>query len=141
MNKRLFTTEDCQPGLGKQLSQEIDASIKLILAFPHAWSVLEDGTRRNMLDTKKYFSFHRLLPLYNPRALPQQSVVTSTNISDIESWLDSITPVHQKYLTKIDIPISERKKVMTELTKMGITSASLFPGIEGTCKALKEKYF
>ena len=95
----------------------------------------------DMLDTKKYFSFHRLLPLYNPRALPQQSVVTSTNISDIESWLDSITPVHQKYLTKIDIPISERKKVMTELTKMGITSASLFPGIEGTCKALKEKYF
>ena len=38
--------EDCQSGLGKQLSQEIDASIKLILAFPHAWSVLEDGTRR-----------------------------------------------------------------------------------------------
>ena len=95
----------------------------------------------NMLDTKKYFSVHNLLPLLNSRALPQQSVVTSTNISDIESWLDSITPSHRKYLTKIDILKSERKKVMSELTKMGITSASLFPGIEGTCKALKERYF
>lgn len=94
-----------------------------------------------MLDTKKYFSVHNLLPLHNPRALPQQSVVTSTNISDIESWLELITPNHRKYITKIDILKSERNRVMSELTKMGITSASLFPGIEGTCKALKERYF
>jgi len=95
----------------------------------------------DMLDAKKYFSPHTLLPLYNPRALPQQSVVTSTNISDIESWLSSVTPLHRKYLIKIDLLKTERVKVMNELMRMGITSASLFPGIEGTCKALKEKYF
>ena len=38
--------EDCQSGLGKQLSQEIDACIKLILAFPHAWAVLDGEIRR-----------------------------------------------------------------------------------------------
>jgi len=94
-----------------------------------------------MLDARKYFSIHSLLPLYNPRALPQQSIVTSTNIVDIEGWLNSITPPHRKYLTKIDIPKSDRQKVMSELTRMGITSASMFPGIEGSCKALKERYF
>lgn len=114
--------------------------VRLFLFNRGDW-LLDHHTTTDMIDTRKYFSIHNLLPLHNSRALPQQSVVTSTNISDIESWLDSITPPHRKYLTKIDIAKSERNKVMTELTKMGITSASLFPGIEGTCKALKEKYF
>lgn len=114
--------------------------VRLFLFNRRDW-LLDHSTTIDMLDTRKYFSVHNLIPLHNSRALPQQSVVTSTNISDIESWLDSIEPTHRKYLTKIDISKSERNKVMTELTKMGITSASLFPGVEGTCKALKEKYF
>ena len=41
--------EDCQTGLGKQLTQEIDASIKLILAFPTAWTLLEGEIRRILI--------------------------------------------------------------------------------------------
>ena len=41
--------EDCQTGLGKQLTQEIDASIKLILAFPIAWTLLEGEVRRILI--------------------------------------------------------------------------------------------
>ena len=41
--------EDCQTGLGKQLTQEIDASIKLILAFPTAWTLLEGEVRRILI--------------------------------------------------------------------------------------------
>ena len=112
-----------------------------LFVFNRSQWLHDNPSTSNMLDTKKYFSIHNLLPLHNPRALPQQSVVTSTNINNIESWLDEVTPEGKKYLTKIDIPQNERNMVMSELTKMGITSASLFPGIEGTCKALKEKYF
>ena len=119
---------------------EYEGYVRLFTFNRGDWLADHNATN-DMLDAKKYFSPHTLLPLHNPRALPQQSVVTSSNISDIESWFDSITPPHRKYLTKIDIPKSERAKVMRELMKMGITSASLFPGIEGTCKALKEKYF
>ena len=119
---------------------EDDGFVRLFSFNRSDW-LADHPSTTDMLDTKKYFSIHNLLPLYNPRALPQQSVVTSTNISDIESWLDEVTPSNQKYLTKIDIPKSERKRVMEELTRMGITSASLFPGIEGTCRALKERYF
>src|SRR5450830_40151 len=119
---------------------EDDGFVRLFTFNRGDW-LADHQVTMDMLDAKKYFSVHMLLPLHNPRALPQQSVVTSTNINDIESWFNSITPPHREYLTKIDIPKSERAKVMKELTKMGITSASLFPGIEGTCKALKEKYF
>jgi plasmid stabilization system protein ParE len=41
--------EDCQAGLGKQFTQEIDASIKLILAFPTAWTLLEGEIRRILI--------------------------------------------------------------------------------------------
>ena len=41
--------EDCQTGLGKQLTQEIDASIKLVLAFPTAWTLLEGEIRRILI--------------------------------------------------------------------------------------------
>ena len=41
--------EDCQTGLGKQLSQEIDASIKLILAFPKAWTTLDGEIKRILI--------------------------------------------------------------------------------------------
>jgi hypothetical protein len=114
--------------------------VRLFAFNKYDW-MADHSTTVDMLDPIKYFSIHMLLPLHNSRALPQQSVVTSTNVSDIEGWLSSITPPNRKYLTKIDIPQSQRKLVMQELSQMGITSASLFPGIEGTCRALKEKYF
>lgn len=119
---------------------EYDGFVRLFIFNRGEW-LADNSPTIDMLDARKYFSPHTLLPLHNPRALPQQSVVTSSNISDIENWFELATPPHRKYLTKIDIPKSEREIVMKDLIKMGITSASLFPGIEGTCKALKEKYF
>lgn len=54
--------EDCQAGLGKQLTQEIDASIKLILAFPTAWTLLEGEIRRILI---RRFPFGLLYILRN----------------------------------------------------------------------------
>ena len=54
--------EDCQTGLGKQLTQEIDASVKLILAFPIAWTLLEGEVRRILI---RRFPFGLLYILRN----------------------------------------------------------------------------
>ena len=54
--------EDCQTGLGKQLSQEIDASIKLILAFPKAWTILDGEIKRILI---RRFPFGLLYILRN----------------------------------------------------------------------------
>lgn len=123
-----------------QSQTETEDHIRLFIFNKRDWQN-DFPSNADMTSPMKYFSTHQLLPIYNSRATPQQSIVTSTNINDIENWFDSITPKHRQYLIKIDIPARERALVMKELSYMGITAASLFPGIEGTCKALKERFF
>jgi hypothetical protein len=76
----------------------------------------------------------------NARAVPQQSVHMLSNIVNIEAFIAKYEN-GQKYLTRIDIPATERPQVMKELEVMGITAASLFPGLDGICRALAETYF
>jgi hypothetical protein len=51
-----------------------------------------------------------------------------------------ITVGGRKYLSAIDLPVSERKQVVQELGYMGITAGSLFPGLDGACEELRERY-
>lgn len=41
-----FYYEDCQPGLGRQLTDEIESAIQLLLAHPQAWTEIASGIRR-----------------------------------------------------------------------------------------------
>jgi hypothetical protein len=78
----------------------------------------------------------------NPRHLPQQSVHTYTNVEDIEAWIRLMEKNnHARYLTIIDIPKAEREFAMRDLAYMGVTAASLFPGLDGVCRSLKEQFF
>jgi len=78
----------------------------------------------------------------NPRHLPQQSVHTYTNVEDPEAWIRLVERANKKrYLTIIDIPRTERKAAMRDLAYMNVTAASLFPGLEGACSSLKERFF
>jgi hypothetical protein len=78
----------------------------------------------------------------NPRALPQQSISSVTNIDDLEGYLSEMERRSGKpFLRAIDLPVSERQIVMRELALMGITAGSLFPGLDGACLQLKERYF
>lgn len=93
-------------------------------------------------DPRPSFSVHIFNARDNKRAMPQQAVVTFSNICDIEGFIEH----HEKadnvrYLTKIDVPMQDREKAMKELQYMGITASSMFPGLDGTCRALKEKLF
>lgn len=82
-----------------------------------------------------------LLAIDNDRMIPQQSVTTITNVDDIESYIALNETEEAQYIWAIDIPLSERSKVITEISYMGITAGSLFPGIDGICEDLKEKHF
>ena len=88
------------------------------------------------------FSYLEALSLGNNRMLPQQSVTMFSNIDDIEGHIKrEAKKANHEYLKIYDLPVKDRAKVMQELDYMGITAASLFPGLDGVCKALKEKYF
>lgn len=88
------------------------------------------------------FSYLEPLSIGNNRMLPQQSVSMFSSIDDIEGYIENRgKETNHEYLKIYDLPVKDRTKVMRELDYMGITDASLFPGLDGACKALKEKYF
>jgi hypothetical protein len=91
---------------------------------------------------KLNFTVLEPLALNNPRVVPQQSVSSVTNIDDIETYLIRREADRQKnYLLAVDLPAMERDNVMHELNLMGITAGSLFPGLEGACEQIRERYF
>lgn len=78
----------------------------------------------------------------NERSLPQQSLATITNIDDIEGFISSYEKQNNEtYLRVFDLPASERDVVLNDLAMMGITHATLFPGLDGLCADLKEQNF
>lgn len=82
------------------------------------------------------------MPIYNNRSVPQQSVTTFSNVDDIESFIQGYETIHnEKYLTIIELSSNDKKKILTELYGMGINAGSLFPGLDGSCRMLKEKHF
>jgi len=90
---------------------------------------------------KPHFSIMEFIAIDNERLIPQQSISSLTNIDDIETYIRSTETTDQKYLQIIDLPVSERPAVMEELSVMGITAGSLFPGFDGTCEELRERFF
>jgi hypothetical protein len=78
----------------------------------------------------------------NPRHGPQQAISTVTNIADVESFIkgreqeDGVS-----YLTVCDLPALARPQIMRELELMGITYGSLFPGLDGICRDMKDRLF
>jgi hypothetical protein len=77
----------------------------------------------------------------NERMIPQQAASTITNVDDIETYIKSKESSTKTYLSAIDLPMGERRQVVHELSYMGITAGSLFPGLDGACEELKERNF
>jgi hypothetical protein len=77
----------------------------------------------------------------NERLIPQQSISSVTNIDDRETYIRSTEIESRRYLHIIDLPVNERQHVMRELSLMGITAGALFPGLDGACEELRERFF
>ncbi|GGE47414.1 hypothetical protein GCM10011367_22730 [Marinicauda pacifica] len=81
-------------------------------------------------------------PLDNNRLVPQQSVFTLTNLWDVEGFIRwNEKRCGEKFLHCFDLPLSERSNALHELSVMGVTAASMFPGLDGTCEALRGRMF
>jgi hypothetical protein len=78
----------------------------------------------------------------NPRVIPQQAISTMSNVDDMGTYISLVEQRHGKsYLEAIDLPARDRQDVMEELALMGVTAGSLFPGLDGACESLRERYF
>ena len=88
-----------------------------------------------------HFSIVEPLAIGNERLIPQQALSSFTTVDDIETYVRSKETSEKRYLDVIDLPISERDAVTRELRMMGVTAGSLFPGLDGACEELRERFF
>jgi hypothetical protein len=75
--------------------------------------------------------------------VPQQALSTVTNAEDIESYIatKSAERPGRQYLHAIDLPIGQQEEALRELSTMGITPGSMFPGLDGACAQLRNRFF
>jgi len=90
---------------------------------------------------KPHFSIMEFIPISNERLMPQQSISSLTNVDDIETYIRSMESAERQFLRIGNLPLKERPSTMKELSVMGITAGSLFPGFDGACEELKERFF
>jgi hypothetical protein len=76
----------------------------------------------------------------NPRHTPQQAISTVTNVADVEELIRRRErDDDDQYLTVCDLPADSRPQIMRELELMGITYGSLFPGLDGICRDMRDR--
>lgn len=82
------------------------------------------------------------LSIENPRAGPQQALSMVTNLDDIEDYIGARSEQRgATYLYAIDLPYAERHEALKDLAMMGITQGTLFPGLDGICSDLRDRFF
>lgn len=54
LNKAVDYYDGCQPGLGSEFAQEVQAAVRNILAYPEAWTPLSRNTRRYLVHRFPY---------------------------------------------------------------------------------------
>lgn len=122
--------------------EDHDGKVRIFIFYGQRWrnSGLSGGTA--LIDPRPSFNLLDIVSSSNTRVLPQQGLVTFTNLMSIEHYLKYIEKqTGEKYLEIVDIEAKQRNDVIADLSLMGINAASLFPGLDATCQTLKERAF
>jgi hypothetical protein len=115
-----------------------------IFMFDHVtWHATGHWERLQTMRThKRHVSVLEFIAMDNERMIPQQALSMVTNIDDVESYIREREHVKQTtYLQVFDLPAYERHTAMADLSLMGITAGSMFPGLDGMCEEIKERMF
>ena len=118
-----------------------DAKVRIFMFDERQWV---DRWRQvpNLRSRHPHFSVLKPLAIGNERMVPQQALSTLTNIDDVEAYIRTKeVEAGTTYLQAIDLPVLARHQVMRELSLMGITAGSMFPGLDGACEELRERFF
>ena len=85
-------------------------------------------------------SYLSISPWKNPRLLAQQGSFLVTNIVDLEGFLCAKQKrLNTELVTAVDIPISCAADALEDLYFMGLSAASMFPGLDGICRMMKHQ--
>jgi len=90
-----------------------------------------------------YACYLRIAPRSNARLYAQQGRFLVTNQLDVEAYIEVLElNWNEKLLVAVDVPISCAIEALKDLHFMGLTAATMFPGLDGVCKMMKyQMYF
>lgn len=92
--------------------------------------------------TRPHLSILETIAIENNRAISQQALFTVSSVDDIEGHIAQLEKLaNKRYLQVFDLPAVDRENVMRELSLMGITARTMFPGLDGACEELRERFF
>lgn len=137
-----FFAFDCLSAKSTWLSESDRPPVRIFCFDLEKWQQNGRPQASSLKDPWPDFQFIHPPAHNNPRYYPQQSMAAFSNVEDIEGFIGAFELQEEtEYLTRIDVRSDEREVVEDELRFMGITPATLFPGLEGTCKALRAELF
>ena len=88
-----------------------------------------------------HVSLGEFIAIENERMIPQQAASMLTNVDDIESYIRSKESDTQRYLWAIGSFLSRNAERGPRAWVYQDHAGYLFPGLDGACEELKERYF
>ena len=89
---------------------------------------------------KPYVASLAILARLNPRLYAQQGKFLVTNVSPVEGFIRHFEGVDQRqYMLAADIPVGLASKALEDLAFMGLTAATMFPGLDGVCRMMRHE--
>lgn len=90
--------------------------------------------------THPYVAALAIAPRHNPRLLVQQGWFLVTNVVNLELQIGGMQASQEKPLMHaIDVPIGAAREALEDLAFMGVTAATMFPGLDGICRKLRHQ--
>lgn len=127
---------------GIKSTQEYISDYFSIYVFDYIKWIHNNYQPTNLLIKEPFVSTFKPYYFNNPRLISQNSILTITNLADIENYLISMgRGQNQQYLYKINISKSEISKIKEDLDYIGINDYTLFPNLEDICTIMKKNFF
>lgn len=118
-------------------------SVRIFMFDHENWNFdWRESVSLNILNVGPHLTFFEPVPLRNARAVSQQAVCSISNVDNIEALvLRRENKKSKKYLYAFDLPAAEREYVLKDLRYMGLTPATIMPGLDGICADIRSRNF
>lgn len=92
----------------------------------------------NLVQTHPFVAALDVPPRHNTRLYAQQGKFLVTNVANVENFFKFLEDeCSQTILFAADVPISVAAEALEDLTYMGLTAATLFPGMDGVGRMIR----
>lgn len=92
----------------------------------------------HLFQARPYAAVLGVAPRHNTRLYVQQGKFLVTNVANVENFIKHLeNELNQAFLYAADVPISFAAEALDDLRYMGLTAATLFPGLDGVGRMIR----